>query len=100
MSTLCSLKNINLAFGQKVIFKDASFQIEFGDKIGLIGLNGMGKSSLFNILMGNLIPDTSSPAFTFDKANDRGGPNTGFSVFLVEQKFRFPKEPVTSANYY
>ncbi|EQC50989.1 ATP-binding cassette domain-containing protein [Bacteriovorax sp. DB6_IX] len=92
MSVLCSLKNINLAFGQKIIFKNSQFQIEHGDKIGLIGLNGMGKSSLFNILLEKTIPDTSTPPFIFDKATDKQGPKFEYSVFLVDQKFILPKE--------
>jgi len=100
MSVLCSLKNINLAFGQKVIFKNANFQIEHGDKIGLIGLNGMGKSSLFKILLGDVIPDLSTPPFGFDKATDKQGPQLKYSVFLVDQKFRLPKTSTTVKDYY
>lgn len=100
MSVLCSLKNINLAFGQKIIFKNSQFQIEHGDKIGLIGLNGMGKSSLFNILLEKTIPDTSTPPFIFDKATDKQGPKFEYSVFLVDQKFILPKENMRVKDYY
>ena len=70
MSILCNLQNINLAFGEKVIFKDAKLTISNGDKIGLIGLNGQGKSTLLNILSERLIPDKSVPPFIFDKNNN------------------------------
>ncbi len=90
MTILCSLKNINVAFGQKVIFNNASFQIEHGDKIGLIGLNGMGKSTLFKILCERLTPDTSTPPFVFDKATGKQAASQEYTVFLVPQKFELP----------
>lgn len=104
MTILCSVKNINIAFGQKTIFNNASFQIEHGDKIGLIGLNGMGKSTLFKILDSTVVPDTSTPPFTFDKATSKQGANLEYSVFLVPQKFLIPDEDkygnFTVENYY
>lgn len=100
MSILCNLKNINLAFGQKVIFDNAQFYIEHGDKIGLIGLNGMGKSSLLKIINEEFVPDTSSPPFTFEKATLQQGPTLEFSVFKVDQNFTLPSEDITIADYF
>lgn len=100
MSILCNLKNINLAFGQKVIFNNAQFYIEHGDKIGLIGLNGMGKSSLLKIINEEFVPDTSSPPFTFEKATLQQGPTLEFSVFKVDQNFTLPSEDITIADYF
>jgi ATP-binding cassette subfamily F protein uup len=100
MSVLCSLKNINLAFGQKVLFQNAQFQIEHGDKIGLIGLNGMGKSSLFKILLEDITPDTSNPVFVFDKATAKLGQHLKYTVFLVEQKFKIPNSPTKAKDYF
>lgn len=91
MTVLCSLKNINVSFGQKTIFRNAQFQIEHNDKIGLIGLNGMGKSTLFKILNQDFVPDISEDAFVFDKATQKLGPGMEYSVFLVPQKFEIPK---------
>ena len=79
VSLLCNLQNINLSFGQKVIFNDAKLAINDGDKMGLIGLNGMGKSTLFNILASRVKPDESSPAFIFDKSSN-------FSLFYIPQE--------------
>lgn len=67
MSILASLQNINLTFGEKVIFQNANFTISEKDRIGLIGLNGQGKSTLLKILMGQTIPDSSNPVFIYDK---------------------------------
>lgn len=100
MSILCNLKNINLAFGQKVIFNNAQFYIEHGDKIGLIGLNGMGKSSLLKIINEEITPDTSTPPFTFEKATSSQGPTMEFSVFKVDQNFTLPNEDITIEDYF
>jgi len=49
---LISLENGSKAFGDKVLFKDFSFDLERNDIIGVVGANGCGKSTLFKILMG------------------------------------------------
>ncbi|MGI4993066.1 ABC-F family ATP-binding cassette domain-containing protein [Halobacteriovorax sp. GFR7] len=100
MSILCNVKNINLAFGQKVIFNNAQFYIEHGDKIGLIGLNGMGKSSLLKIINEELVPDSSTPPFTFEKATKAQGPTLEFNVFKVDQNFTIPNDDITIAEYF
>ncbi len=96
MSILCSLKNINLAFGTKVLFKNASFAVNHNDRIGLLGLNGQGKSSLFKILTGECVPDISEPPFLFDKAKEANNPGYGYSVFMVPQEFSIKKEESVS----
>jgi len=67
LEILCQLQNINLSFGEKTLFKQAGFSLHFGEKIGLIGLNGQGKSTLFKVLTGELIPESSDPPFIFSK---------------------------------
>lgn len=80
MAILCSLQNLNLAFGQKIIFDNAKLTINQGDRIGLIGLNGHGKSTLFNILAGLVTPDISQPPFIFDKNKEN------FQLFYIPQE--------------
>lgn len=75
---LCSFRHLNLSFGSKVLFKDAELVIKRGDRIGLLGLNGKGKSSLFKVLEGEIVVDQSTPPFTFDK-------NESYSYFHVPQ---------------
>ena len=45
------LTNISKNYGQKVLFRDGSFQVRAGDKIGLVGPNGAGKTTIFRIIM-------------------------------------------------
>lgn len=47
---MIALSNINKSYGQKVLFKEASFHVNPGQKIGLVGANGAGKSTIFRIL--------------------------------------------------
>jgi len=51
------LRDINLQFGDRIMLNNISFMINPNDKIGLIGRNGCGKTTLFNILSGDLMPD-------------------------------------------
>ena len=45
-----TLNNISLEFGGRYLYKDATWQINPGEKIGLVGRNGTGKSTLLRII--------------------------------------------------
>ena len=62
---LLTVENLNLTFDKKQLFKDASFRILNGEKIGIVGSNGVGKTTLINILCGKVIPDSGN--IQFDK---------------------------------
>lgn len=49
---ILELKNINKRFGDKILLKDFSYQFQRGEKIGIVGKNGVGKSTLLNIVQG------------------------------------------------
>ena len=49
---ILSANKLTKAYGEEVIFKDVSFSINAGEKVGLIGKNGTGKTTLLNILSG------------------------------------------------
>jgi ATPase subunit of ABC transporter with duplicated ATPase domains len=54
---LISLSNINKIYGKQVIFVEASFQLNPGEKVGLVGPNGSGKTTLFRMIVGEEEPD-------------------------------------------
>lgn len=49
---MISFSNINKQYGKQLIFVDASFQLNPGEKVGLVGPNGSGKTTLFRMIMG------------------------------------------------
>lgn len=55
--SLLIIDNLSLQYGGKVIFEEASMSIEAGDRLGIIGANGTGKSTLMKILVGRAQPD-------------------------------------------
>lgn len=57
------LQQVNLARGTKSLFEQVDLSLNPGDKIGLIGSNGAGKSSLFAMLRGEIHPDQGSIDF-------------------------------------
>lgn len=55
---LLSVENLTKAYGEKELFNQVSFGIDQGEKIGLIGVNGTGKSTFLRIIAGLEYPDT------------------------------------------
>lgn len=53
-----SVEKLSKSFGERVLFKDLTFGIEQGQKVGFIAPNGSGKSTLLNIIMGKTLPDS------------------------------------------
>ncbi len=54
---MISFSNINKQYGKQLIFVDASFQLNPGEKVGLVGPNGAGKTTLFRMVTGEESPD-------------------------------------------
>lgn len=57
---LIGLQNVTFEFGARVIVKDATWHINPGERIGLIGYNGTGKSTLLKVLVGQYSPSKGS----------------------------------------
>src|SRR5258708_32275487 len=54
---MISFSNINKQYGKQLVFIDASFQLNPGEKVGLVGPNGSGKTTLFRMVVGEETPD-------------------------------------------
>lgn len=63
---LLSVNQLSKSFGDKILFKNINFGINYGDKVALIAKNGSGKSTLFKILQGLEIPDSGEVVFRKD----------------------------------
>lgn len=58
-----SVRNLTMTFIERNLFTDVSFDIEERDKVGFIGANGVGKTTLFKILNGEISPTSGTIAF-------------------------------------
>ncbi len=54
---MIDFKNISKHFGEQIIFDNAAFRINAGERVGVVGPNGCGKSTLFGIIIGDVEPD-------------------------------------------
>src|SRR5216117_2770184 len=54
---MISLTRIGKQYGRQILFVDASFQLNPGEKVGLVGPNGSGKTTLFRLIVGEDTPD-------------------------------------------
>ncbi len=57
---ILSAENLNKSYGEKTILENVSFGIDEGDRIGLIGVNGEGKSTFLKMLVGKEWPDSGT----------------------------------------
>ena len=58
-----SVRNLSMSFAERVLFSDVSFDVEAREKVGFIGANGVGKTTLFRILDGEFSPSSGVIAF-------------------------------------
>src|SRR3954462_2778978 len=54
---MISFANVSKQYGKQVLFVDASFQLNPGEKAGLVGPNGAGKTTVFRMITGEEAPD-------------------------------------------
>ena len=58
--TLLSVSNVGVSFGADELFKNITFTVAEGERWGIIGRNGVGKTSIFNLITGTLRPNVGS----------------------------------------
>ena len=62
--SVINVEHISKLYGDKMVLEDVSCSVDYGDKIGIIGVNGTGKSTLLRILAGGEEPDEGDIIFT------------------------------------
>ncbi|MBC8308870.1 MAG: ATP-binding cassette domain-containing protein [Pelagibacterales bacterium] len=83
---LVSLKKVSLSFGKRQILEDISFNVNPGQVLGLLGPNGVGKSSIFNLVTGLIKPNYGSIFFYGTNA-------TKYPIYERTIKFRLGYVP-------
>ncbi len=80
-SSILKLERISLKFGRKIILDDLNLKLNNGQILGLLGPNGVGKSTIFNIITGLVTPDFGSIVINSEKVNN-------FPIYLRTLKFK------------
>ena len=83
---LVELKKISISFGKRQILDDISFNINQGEILGMLGPNGVGKSTIFNLITGLVKPDYGSIDFEGINA-------TNYPIYLRTSKFKIGYVP-------
>ena len=78
---LLSCSQLELSYSDDSLFRELSFSLHSGDRVGLIGPNGAGKSTLLSLLSKKIEPDTGK--VTHQK---------GLKLHLVQQSPSYPQE--------
>jgi lipopolysaccharide export system ATP-binding protein len=83
---LISLENISLSFGKRKILDKVSFKINHGQILGMLGPNGVGKSTIFNLITGLIKPD-------YGKIKFEGTNVADYPIYLRTTKFKIGYVP-------
>ena len=83
---LVKLNKVSISFGKRQILDDVTFSINKGEILGLLGPNGVGKSTIFGIITGLIKPDYGSILFNNIDA-------TNYPIYLRTTKFKIGYVP-------
>ena len=81
INSIIEFENISLAYGNRLILDNISFKINEGQIFGMLGPNGVGKSTIFNLITGLINPNHGKIKIT-------GEDVTQYPVYLRTKKFR------------
>ena len=83
---IISLENVSLSFGKRKILDNVSFKIDQGQILGMLGPNGVGKSTIFNLITGLIKPDFGKIKFNNTDVAD-------YPIYLRTTKFKIGYVP-------
>lgn len=86
--SMLELKEVSKSFGGKVILSNISFTVDYGEKAGIIGSNGVGKSTLLKIIARQLHQDSGEI-----------NTNTLESIGYLKQEFEIPEESLSVTSF-
>ena len=86
LKPLVGIKNVSLSFQKRQILNNVSFTINQGEILGMLGPNGVGKSTIFNLITGLIKPDYGSIIFNNIDA-------TNYPIYLRTTKFKIGYVP-------
>ena len=81
INSIIEFENINLSYGNRQILENINFKINEGQIFGMLGPNGVGKSSIFNLITGLITPGSGKIKIT-------GKDVTNYPVYLRTKKFK------------
>jgi len=90
---IVKLDKLSLSFGKRKILDNVSFTINEGQILGLLGPNGVGKSTIFNLITGLLKPDYGSVIINSKIVND-------YPIYLRTTKFKIGYVPQYGGYFY
>ena len=99
--SILNVEHLTHGFGDRAIFQDVSFRLLKGEHIGLVGANGEGKSTFFNIVTDKLMPDEDKSILIFLKITLQPGNVLFVQIVggLVKKKdVRFLKKKLGKKN--
>ena len=93
INPIIEFENVTLAYGNRIILDNISFQINEGQIFGMLGPNGVGKSTIFNLVTGLIKPNSGEIIIREEKVND-------YPIFLRTAKFKIGYVPQYGGYFY
>ena len=91
--SILTLNKISLKYGRKTILDNLNLQLNNGQILGLLGPNGVGKSTIFNLITGLISPDFGSILINNEKVND-------YPIYQRTLKFKIGFVPQNGGFFY